>query len=188
MQRSGFVLAGGGSSRMGRDKALLPYRGTTLVQHLARAVQDAAGSVALIGEPGRYSSLGYPVYPDKFSGCGPLGGIYTALSVSPTDWNLIVACDMPGLSPIVLRTLLQTAEESGASCVVATGPGDEPEPLCAVYHRCCLPAMARAIQEKRFKMKELVKELDPRTMPVDGLALANVNTPAEWAEFEPNTK
>jgi molybdopterin-guanine dinucleotide biosynthesis protein A len=188
MQRSGFVLAGGGSSRMGRDKALLPYRGTTLVEHLARSVQDAAGSVALIGDPSRYSSLGYPVYPDKFSGCGPLGGIYTALSVSSTDFNLIVACDMPGISPGVLRTLLRSAEESGASCVIATGPAGEPEPLCAVYHRRCLPAMARAIQEKRFKMKELVKELDPRTMPVDAPALANVNTPAEWAEFKPHTK
>jgi molybdenum cofactor guanylyltransferase len=188
MQRSGFVLAGGGSSRMGRDKAMLPYGGTTLVEHLARAVQDAARSVALIGDPGRYANLGYPVYPDKFSGCGPLGGIYTALSVSSTDWNLIVACDMPGISPGVLRTLLWSAEESGASCVVAAGPGGEPEPLCAVYHRCCLPAMARAIQEKRFKMKELVKELDLRTMLVEASAVANVNTPAEWAEFEPNTK
>jgi molybdopterin-guanine dinucleotide biosynthesis protein A len=173
---------------MGRDKAMLPYGGTTLVEHLARAVQDAAGSVALIGDPGRYSSLGYPVYPDKFSGCGPLGGIYTALSVCATDWNLIVACDMPGISVGVLGTLLRSAEESGASCVVASGPGGEPEPLCAVYHRRCLPLMARAIQEKRFKMRELVTELDLRTMPVEASALANVNTPAEWAEFEPNTK
>src|SRR5580658_10898857 len=188
MQRSGFVLAGGGSSRMGRDKALLPYGGTTLLEHLARAVQDAAGCVALIGDPGRYSSLGYPVYADKFSCCGPLGGIYTALSVSSTDWNLIVACDMPGISPDVLRTLLRSADGSSGSCVIATGPGGEPEPLCAVYHRRCLPVMARAIQEKRFKMKELVTELHPRAMPVDASALANVNTPAEWAEFEPHTK
>ena len=188
MQRSGFVLAGGGSSRMGRDKALLPYRGTTLVEHLARAVQEAAGSVALIGEPGRYSSLGYPVYRDKFPGCGPLGGVYTALSVSSTDWNLIVACDMPGISADVLRTLFQSAVESGKSCIVATGPTGEPEPLCAVYHRGCLPVLARAIEEKRFKMKDLVTELDTRARPVDASALANVNTPAEWAEFEHKPK
>jgi molybdopterin-guanine dinucleotide biosynthesis protein A len=175
---------------MGRDKALLPYRGTTLVDHLARAVQAAAGTVALIAEPARYLSLGYPVYPDKFPGCGPLGGIYTALSVSSTDWNLIVACDMPGISADVLRALLRSAGESGKtgelgkSCVIATGPTGEPEPLCAVYHRSCLPVLARAIQEKRFKMRDLVKELDSKARLVDASALANVNTPAEWAEFE----
>jgi molybdenum cofactor guanylyltransferase len=184
MQRSGFVLAGGGSTRMGRDKALLPYRGATLVEHMAQAVHAAAGSVALIGDPVRYSSLGYPVYPDKFAGCGPLGGIYTALGVSSTDWNLIVACDMPGVTEDVLKVLLASAEESTGGCVVATGPTGEPEPLCAVYHRRCLPALARAIEGKRFKMKELVKELDSHTQPVHSSALANVNTLTEWAEFE----
>ena len=173
---------------MGRDKALLPFRGTTLVENLARAVQDAAGSVALIGEPGRYRSLGHPVYPDKFPGCGPLGGVYTALSVSTTDWNLIVACDMPGISADVLRTLLRSAAESGKSCIVATGTSGEVEPLCAVYHRGCLPVLARAIEEKRFKMKDLVAELDAMATLVDASALANVNTPAEWAEFEPKPK
>jgi molybdopterin-guanine dinucleotide biosynthesis protein A len=170
---------------MGRDKALLPYRGTTLVEHLARVVQEAAGAVALIGAPDHYRSLGYPVYPDKFPGCGPLGGIYTALSVSSTDWNLIVACDMPGISADVLRTLLGSAEQSGKSCVVATGPTGDPEPLCAVYHRSCLPVLARAIEEKRFKMRDLVAQLDRTLKPVDASALANVNTPAEWADFEP---
>jgi molybdopterin-guanine dinucleotide biosynthesis protein A len=184
MQRSGFVLAGGRSSRMGRDKALLPYRGTTLVQHLALAVQQAVGTVALIGEPVRYASLGYPVYRDKFPGCGPIGGVYTALSESSTDWNLIVACDMPGVSADVLRILLASAGESGKSCVIATGPSGEPEPLCAVYHRSSLPVLERAIREKRFKMRDLVAGLDSKVRLVDASALANVNTPAEWAEFE----
>ena len=171
---------------MGRDKALLPYRGATLVEHMANAVHATAGSVALIGDPVRYSSLGHPVYPDKFAGCGPLGGIYTALSVSRSDWNLIVACDMPGVTAEVLRVLLASAEKSTGSSVVATGPTGEAEPLCAVYHRRCLPALARAIEQKRFKMKELVKELDPHMVPMHASALANVNTPTEWADFKTN--
>jgi molybdopterin-guanine dinucleotide biosynthesis protein A len=173
---------------MGRDKALLPYRGTTLVEHVARAVQEAAGAVALVGDPARYASLGYPVYRDKFPGCGPLGGVYTALTVSATDWNLIVACDMPGVSVGVLRTLLASATDLGASCVIATGPGGEPEPLCAVYHRRCLPVLDRAIQEKRFKMRELVTELDARATLVDAATLANVNTPSEWAGFDEKSR
>ena len=62
--RAGFVLAGGRSSRMGRDKALLPLDGHTLVDHIAGLVQRAAGNVTLIGPPERYATLGYPVIPD----------------------------------------------------------------------------------------------------------------------------
>ena len=184
MQRSGFVLAGGASSRMGRDKALLQYRGTTLVEHVARAVRDVAGSVAVVGDPLRYGALGYPVYRDKVPGCGPIGGLYTALSVSTADWNLVVACDMPGISATVLRALLDRAAVSERNCVAAAGPHGEPEPLCAVYHRRCLPVVARAIQDKRFKMLELMHSLDVEASAVEPDALANVNTPGEWAEFE----
>src|ERR1700686_3791867 len=73
MRRSGFVLAGGASSRMGRDKALLAYGETTLLEHVARAVRDAVGSVTLIGGPDRYGELGYAVFRDIVPGCGPLG-------------------------------------------------------------------------------------------------------------------
>ncbi len=173
---------------MGRDKALLPYRGTTLLDHVARSVQEAAGSVALIGDPVRYSRFGYPVYRDEHPGCGPLGGIHTALSISATDWNLVVACDMPGISVKVLHALLERASEYGGSCVIATGPRGEPEPLCAVYHRRCLPAVTRAIREKRFRMRDLVAEFEVDAKLVDAAALANVNTPTEWDEFQETPK
>ena len=184
MRQSGFVLAGGASTRMGRDKALLPYRGTTLVEHVARAVREAAGHAAVIGDPDRYAVLGYPAYPDKLPGCGPLGGIYTALSVSQTAWNLVVACDMPGVSAPVLRALLARTAQARGNLIVAAGPDGQPEPLCAVYHRRCLPVLARAIRDKRFKMRDLVLELEAEAADVDRTTVANVNTPAEWAEFE----
>jgi molybdenum cofactor guanylyltransferase len=173
---------------MGRDKALLPYRGTTLLEHVARAVKEAAGSVALIGDPARYGDLGYPVHRDQLQGCGPLGGIYTALNLGLSDWNLVVACDMPGISADVLRILLNQASASPHDCVIAIGPGGDPEPLCAVYHQRCLPVVLRAILAKRFKMKELVADLDFGEMAVNPGTLANVNTPAEWAAFEERSK
>ncbi len=173
---------------MGRDKALLPYRGTTLLEHVARAVAEACGSVALIGDPARYGVLGYPAYRDLLPSCGPIGGIYTALSLGLSDWNLVVACDMPGISVEALRMLLSQALVSSHDCVIAMGPGAEREPLCAVYHQRCLPVVLRAIRAKRFKMKELVAELDAGEMAVNPGTLANVNTPAEWAVFEESMK
>jgi molybdopterin-guanine dinucleotide biosynthesis protein A len=184
MRRSGFVLAGGSSSRMGRDKALLAYRETSLVEYVARAVRDAVGSVALIGDPDRYGNLGYSVYRDQVPACGPLGGIYTALSLSPGDWNLVVACDMPGISAEALRKLIDPAPKIHQNCIIATGFRGDPEPLCALYHRRCLPVLERAIREKRFKMRDLVPELEAELRPFDTTALANVNTPADWAKFK----
>ncbi len=184
MQASGFVLAGGASKRMGQDKALLPYRGATLVEHVAKTVREAAGSVALIGDPARLGQLGLAVFPDELPSCGPASGIYTALRLSDTDWNLLVACDMPAVSAEILLGLLHRAETSERNCVAAVGPYGEPEPLCAVYHRRCLSVLTQAIRDKRLKMRDLIKEMGAVWMPVDVSALANVNTPAEWAEFE----
>ena len=184
MQASGFVLAGGGSTRMGRNKALLPFGERTLVEHVAGIVRQAAGSVTLIGDPEKLGYLGLPVVPDKLPGQGPAGGIYTALTTTSTDWNLIAGCDMPAITGDVLAGLLRRAAVSSSDCVAAAGPDGDPEPLCAVYHRRCLPVLGRAISEKRLKMKNLLADLGFELMPVDASAVVNVNTPADWSEFE----
>jgi molybdenum cofactor guanylyltransferase len=189
MQSSGFVLAGGASRRMGQPKALLPYGGTTLVEHIAKIVSEAVrpvapDSVILIGDPERLGHLGLQVIPDELPGYGPAGGVYTALKMTKTDWNVLVACDMPSISAPVLRELLRRAETAERACVAAVGPYGQPEPLCAVYHRRCLPALTRSIRDKQLRMRDFVKEIGAVWVPVDIATLANFNTPAEWAEFE----
>jgi molybdopterin-guanine dinucleotide biosynthesis protein A len=178
---SGFVLAGGRSSRMGRDKALLPFEGRTLVEHVAAMVRKAADSVALVGNPGRYASLGFPVIADNFPGCGPLAGIEAALRASNADWNLIVACDMPGLSTAFLRYLLDIA---AGDCLLPRGPSGLPEPLCAVYHRRCRPAIGRALTDGIRKVTDGLAGLDVRHITVESpRCFANVNTPQEWTPY-----
>jgi len=183
-QRAGFVLVGGRSSRMGRDKALLPFEGRTLAGHVAMVVREAAGSVTLIGPPEAYASLGFPVISDNFPGAGPLAGIETALRATRAEWNLVTACDMPGLSVAFLRELLSQAASSQADCVLPCGPSGLPEPLCAVYHRRCQPAIARGLAGGIRKVTAGLAGLRVYYWPVDSERwFANVNTPREWAPY-----
>lgn len=176
--RAGFVLAGGRSSRMGRDKALLPLDGRTLIDRVAGLVQRAAGNVTLIAPEGRY--MGYPVIPDLIANQGPLGGLYTALSATKASWNLLVACDMPGVTLEFLENLLRAAESSAADCIIPQSAAGL-DPLCAVYHRCCLAAAISSIERKVLKMHDFVATLQVQPFPVSNPAvLRNVNTPDQW--------
>lgn len=178
---AGFVLAGGQSSRMGRDKALLEWQGGPLASHVARAVAGAAGNVTLIGHPDRYSRLGYPVVPDDIPGLGPLGGIATALRLSNADWNVVVACDMPGITSAFLRRLCEVAEGSQSDCVLPVGPGDLVEPLCAAYHRDSQAAIRTALDRGVRKVTDALADLRILHWRVaeEGW-FANVNTPEQW--------
>lgn len=181
MSRAGFVLVGGRSRRMGRDKALLPYSGSVLAGFVARTVEAAAGSVKLVGTPERYGHLGVETIADLRPDAGPLGGIEAALTATTAEWNLVVACDMPGAPVRILRELLDAAERSGADCVVPLDSGGRPQPLCAVYHRRCRSAVTHALDQGRRAVRDLL----PRLRRVSWMAdtdrwLENLNTPRDW--------
>src|SRR5271170_1000900 len=93
-----YILAGGESSRMGRDKALLDFGGTPLVLHIASLAQPFTGAPIIVGPPDRYAHLNLRVIPDDALGIGPLGGIATALRDSREPWNLVLGCDLPLLT------------------------------------------------------------------------------------------
>jgi molybdopterin-guanine dinucleotide biosynthesis protein A len=185
---AGFVLTGGESRRMGRDKALLRGPdGVPLAAQIAESVREAAGSVVLIGPLERYTHLGFPVLADRVPGYGPLGGVYTALSATSAEWNLIVACDMPNLTAHFLSGLLGAAQASTADCLVPEDAAGM-HPLCAVYHRRCLPAAESAIRHNQLKMHTFVSSLRfEKWASPEALALANINTPEAWKNLPGGT-
>jgi molybdopterin-guanine dinucleotide biosynthesis protein A len=161
---------------MGRNKALLPFRGTTLARAIAGAVEAAAGSVALVGNSGDI--------PDLYPGEGPLGGILTALQNSTADWNLVVACDMPALSPGFLRQLLDAADGCEGDALVPAGPNRRLEPLCAAYRRRSLPGLSSAFARGIRKVAVALEEVPTVTWPVPEVYyFQNVNTPEDWVAY-----
>jgi molybdopterin-guanine dinucleotide biosynthesis protein A len=166
---------------MGRDKALLPFRGGSLAGNVAHAVELAAGSVVVVGRP---EFLHYPAIPDRYPGEGPLGGILTALEHTRAEWNLVVACDMPAITTEFLQNLLDRAEASGRDALIPQGPTGRPEPLCAVYRKSALDPLAREFARGVRKIMMAAEALDALPWEVAEVAqFQNVNTPEDWAGY-----
>jgi molybdenum cofactor guanylyltransferase len=180
---AGFILTGGESRRMGRDKALLPYGEGVLVQHLARIAAEVADPVALVGAPERYMGLGLEALGERYAGCGPLSGIEAALALGRSEWNLILACDTVGVTPEALRALWAGAGPGGAAVVAAMGAGQRANPLCAFWHVRALPWVRAALEAGRYRVRDVAEEAGCLVVAA-GADVANINTPGEWAAVE----
>ncbi|MFY9730432.1 MAG: molybdenum cofactor guanylyltransferase [Candidatus Acidiferrales bacterium] len=188
-QVRGFILAGGESSRMGRDKALLELEGVALIVRTARLVESAAERCAIVGDTVRLEGLELLVIEDDFPGAGPLGGIATALRASQAEWNLVVACDLPYLTREWLEFLIGHAMQSDADAVLPMNERGA-EPLCAMYHKrgesAIRAALGRGVRKVTDGLADVrIKFIEPREwkgFDSDGLLFKNMNSPADYEE------
>jgi molybdopterin-guanine dinucleotide biosynthesis protein A len=182
---SGLVLAGGASTRMGEDKALLVFEGRPLIQRVAERLAGAADPVLVAtGRPGRLGSIGLPEVADAAPGRGPLGGLVAGLSASPHQLTAVVAVDMPYASPELLAFLASLHEDEDAVAPLGeTGA----EPLHAVYSQSALPAMQEALWQRQYGLRRLLSQLRLRQVEasewahlrVDPRFAFNINRPGD---------
>ena len=196
-QVAGFILAGGASSRMGRDKGLMEFLGVPLIVRMASLVEPLVATVQIVGPLERYKPYGLRVIADKNFGkkekggktLGPLAGIASALAASSKPWNLILASDLPYLTRAWLSWLLAVAVNSQSQVVVPrTHRGLEP--LAAVYRRECAAPIADALKRGVRKVTDALAEFQLQTVEEskwlridpEGRVLSNMNTPADYDE------
>lgn len=178
---AGWVLVGGASSRMGRDKALIEIDGLPLALAAARSLAVVCESVSLVGDPARYESLGLPVISDQHRGAGPLSGIEAALGSTRAEWNLIAACDMPSLDASLLRDLVHAAS---SDATIPQYPDGRIEPLCAVYNRRCHAIASEALAAGIRRISDFIARLTVRYVQVtDPRPFLNLNTPEDLEEY-----
>jgi len=180
MEMNAFVLAGGQSSRMGSDKALLKFRGGTLLQAALAQAAAVAGRVRIVGGREKYGAYG-EVIEDAYPGQGPLAGIHAALRASESDLNVVLAVDTPLVDPEYLRKLAELAQKSGAVVTVTRTSDGRLHPLCAVYRKPFADVAEQALREKRNKIDALFGQVateyvEPASLGFDERMLANVNT------------
>jgi len=189
------VLAGGASSRFGRDKGLVELAGKTALQRACDLVREVAGSVKVVAASGRYSDLQAPIAADRWPGEGPLGGIITALRATEGDkngaaWNLIVSCDMPFLTREWLDYLCASALASDAEVVVPRSRHGL-EPLCACWRTTAADSLQRAFDGGVRKVTEAMKRLGMEILDErhwkrfdnPGQLFRNMNTPEDYQEI-----
>ena len=185
----GVVLAGGQSRRMGESKAAMMFGDEPLLARVARRLSPAVDELLVIG-PQSLTSLAPQgrVVEDALPAIGPLGGLYTALTTTTSARVFLVACDMPFVSPGLVRAMLAFAETRCEADVVALEANGRVQPLHAVYARGCLPAVERAVNASDRSLHSLLAQLAIVTIHADtvrredpdGLSAFNVNTPDDW--------
>ena len=183
---AGVILAGGESSRMGRNKALMEVNGELMVETAYRRMAELFDEVLLVtNTPEMYDFIPCRKIADIYPGMGPLGGIHAALSNCDAARAFVIACDMPGLNPGLIREL--GSMPGGVDVVVPETP-DGLEPLHAVYAKSGLPLMEAMLRAEERSVLSFIARADARLVPRDKIAVLdpgyasfrNINTPEDY--------
>jgi len=175
------VLAGGRSTRMGRDKALLPVSGRTMIEHIVDQLRPHVDEILVSADDSsKYAFLGLDVVPDREPGLGPMMAIASTLERASHEACLVVPCDVPRLPGRLLRRLLREARGEADVAVPVTAEGHY-EPLFAIYRKSAAPALDLALAGGARRIASVYGEL--RTTKLDlapGQELININTVEEY--------
>jgi molybdopterin-guanine dinucleotide biosynthesis protein A len=190
----GYVLAGGGSTRFGRDKALADLAGQPMLLRMIELLSNSiTREVRIVGAASKYGNFTVTCVADRWPGEGPLGGILTALldkqSGSTSTWNLILSCDMPFLHAEWIDYLCKRACATEAQVVIPRSAHGL-EPLCACWRTTCAPTLHEQFDAGTRKVTEALKlltlevldEKDWKRFDSGGRLFWNMNTVAEYEE------
>ena len=182
---TGVILAGGKSSRFGRNKALVEFQGIRLIERVVRTLRPIFRHLILItNTPHEYGYIGLPAYEDLVKGIGPLGGIYTGLKVISDETGFFVACDMPFLNSELINHTIKIREGFDA---VIPRINWKVEALHALYSRKCLSAIKEMIDSKEYQIIKFFNKINVRYIEEEEIRLIdpklrsfyNINRPDE---------
>jgi molybdopterin-guanine dinucleotide biosynthesis protein A len=177
----GYVLAGGRSSRMGSDKALVELGGQPLIRHAVTKLRRACIDVRILGSNPVLEAYA-PLVPDLRPGCGPLSGLEAALTQSVFDWNLFLPVDMPFLPSAFLESWVRQTlldEKRGARVAMFTVDGI-PQPALALIHRDVLPFVVEALESDQLKLFPVLERAGKKLAERQGMLVGHAFRNMRW--------
>ena len=189
-QLQAFILAGGQSRRMGRDKSQLLLENQTFTDRIAETLLAVTEQVTLVGSR-QLNSL-YAVAPDVYPSWGALGGVHAALAACRREWAIVVACDLPFVTAELFNYLASLRD--GHDAVVPLQPDGRPQPLSSLYRiEPCLQRATELIEAGKRRPLDLLELVNTRWVPFNELRnldqaekfFVNINTPDDYDAVSP---
>jgi molybdopterin-guanine dinucleotide biosynthesis protein A len=183
MVATAIIMAGGASVRMGRDKSMLPVGAEPMVKHIVNQLRPHFGQILVSSDDvSKYEFLDLEVVPDEKAGCGPLGGIVSALKASGNEVNFVVACDIPEVDIGLVKTMVREGR-SYEAVVPKTGP-ERYEPLFAVYRKDVVGRLEGALESGTYRIMDALGDCNVRFVEADTAeGIKNLNTIEDYEEF-----
>ncbi|GAA3777638.1 molybdenum cofactor guanylyltransferase [Flavobacterium ginsengiterrae] len=183
-----FILCGGKSTRMQSEKGLVLFQEKPFIEHIIKAILPITDQIKLITGSKEYDYLEYEKIPDIILDKGPLGGIYTALSNSGTEFNLILSCDIPLISTELLQELISKHTKEAGITVFASE--SKTHPLIGIYSKDILPIIKEAIDSDKLKMMDLLAKVPHQILNIEeseNFPLTNINSADELNDLNINS-
>lgn len=182
------ILAGGSSRRMGRDKAMLPYEGTTLLQYLINKYRTLGSVMVSVNYAGKYAFEGAIEIVDRYPDCGPLNGLVSVFDYTDEDSVFLTAVDLPYGDPTLAKQMELLRGEADI-CALRRGKKGV-EPLFAVYSRLCGIAAEKCLESGKKSVFQIMEQFNVRYIDPEEVAefdlehiMTNVNTPEEFQKL-----
>ncbi|MCH5342681.1 MAG: molybdopterin-guanine dinucleotide biosynthesis protein B [Acetatifactor sp.] len=180
------VLAGGKSSRMGQDKALLAIDDQRFLDRITKELGAFNEVLLSVANKGDYADTGLPAFVDEHREIGPLEGIYQLVKHASNEYVFVCAVDMPFVTAELVEYMAEFIS-SDHDCYVMTDE-EHIHPLCAIYSKAVLPVIEELITEGRYRLREIFKRVRTKyirleTSCFETKVLRNINTKEEYAKL-----
>ena len=179
-QAAAIILAGGKSSRMGRDKAMLSINGRPLIEHIIETLRPVVGEIIIsASEISAYSFSDVRVVADEIPDQGPFHGIVQAMRSARFPLCFIISCDIPEVPVRLVRRMIALAHNADGAVPVCGGYA---EPMCAVYSKKILPLMKLSLAEGNRRLQNIYKDCALKYVPIDA-PIENINDETRYRAY-----